>query len=288
MIKKLLSLLPDELYLKIMYYYHFRRGLDLKSPKTFNEKLQWLKLNDRKDIYTEMVDKVKAKSLVASIIGEEYIIPNLGVWKRAEDIDFSKLPNQFVLKCNHDSHGTVICRDKDKLNMDETREFLRKRLKTNGYQYGREWPYKNVEKCILAEPLIDDGSKSLIDYKVHNFNGIPKMILVCQDRFDEAGMVEDFYSEDWLHLDVKRPGSKDGKIIDKPDELDDLLRVSSILSKNIPFLRTDFYIVNHRLLFSELTFFPASGFQRFLPDSYDLYLGGLLDINADSFHLEVK
>lgn len=272
-IKSIGRYLPDSLYLKIQYYYQFKRLPDLHNPQTFNEKLQWLKLYDHNPLYTTMVDKVKAKEYVGARIGEKYIIPTLGVWKSAEEIDFDSLPAQFVIKCNHDSHGVIVCKDKSKLDVEEVRNRLGKRLKNSGYSYGREWPYKNVERRILAEQFVSDESGELIDYKIHCFNGEPKFVLVCQERFSGTGLKEDFYDLSWNLMDVKRPNAESGIPVQRPDAFDEMLELSKVLSKGVPFLRTDFYFTHGKILFGELTLFPASGFRRFVPESYDKLFG---------------
>ncbi len=272
------SFLPDSIYLKIKYYYHFKKLPNLQKPQTFNEKLQWLKLYDRNPLYTTMVDKVKVKEYVGTRVGEEYIIPTLGVWERAEEITFDSLPVQFVIKCNHDSHGVIVCKDKSKLDVEVVKSRLEKRLSVSGYSYGREWPYKNVERRILAEQLISDESGELLDYKIHCFNGEPKFVLVCQDRFSETGLKEDFYDLSWNVMDVERPNVKHGTSIEKPARLDEMIDLARTLSKGIPFLRTDFYYTQGKILFGELTFFPASGFQRFVPDKYDEIFGSWIQL----------
>ena len=278
-IKKLLRKIPDPMYLTIKYRHHFGKRPDLRHPKTFNEKLQWLKLHDRRPIYTTMVDKVQAKDYVAGIIGEEHIIPTLGVWESADEIDFNALPDRFVIKCNHDSHGVIVCKDKSKLDEAAVRAKLNRRLTTyNGYYYGREWPYKNVEKRIIAEEYISDGSEELTDYKVHNFNGEPRFILVCRERFSGSGLKEDFYDTDWNLMDVRRPGVGRGEPLARPKELGEMLELSRVLSRGVPFLRTDFYCVGGRVLFGELTLYPASGFQPFEPASYDRTFGDWIDL----------
>lgn len=266
--------MSDEQYLKIAYRIRMGKKLDLDNPKTFNEKLQWLKLHDRRPEYTQMVDKIEAKKLVAKAIGEEYIIPTLGVWNHFDEIDFAKLPDQFVLKCSHDSGGLVICRDKSKLDKVAAKKKIEACLKHNFYWGQREWPYKNVKPRILAEPYLTDGSGELPDYKVHSFNGVPKVILVCRDRFADSGLTEDFYTTAWEHLDVKRPEHSNAIKPDAvPGELAEMVELSQKLSEHIPFLRTDFYTIDHKLYFGELTFFPSSGFAGFEPKKYDKILG---------------
>ena len=276
----------DALYLKLKYYVNFRKTLNLENPKTFNEKIQWLKLHDRRPEYTTMVDKVEAKKYVASVIGEDHIIPTLTVYERAEDIDFDALPNQFVLKCSHDSGGIVICTDKSKLDREAAVRKLSKGLKSNYFYQTREWPYRNVKPKVLAEQYMsDDGENGLTDYKVHNFNGTPGMILVCRDRFGEGGMTEDFYNAQWEHLDISRTAHPNASTtVGKPAELDEMLRLSRELSKDIPFVRTDFYTVGHKVYFGELTFYPASGMKPFVPDEWDYKVGTMLQLSVDNQH----
>ena len=269
---------PDETYLKIKYRSAFGEKLDLKNPETFNEKLQWLKLYDRKPIYSTMVDKYEVKKYVASIIGEEYIIPTLGVWNRFEDINFDDLPNQFVLKCTHDSGGVVICKDKSILDIDAARKKINKSLRTNYYLRSKEWPYKNVRPRIIAEQYMEDTlEQELSDYKIHSFNGVPKVILVCKDRFSDLGLTEDFFDQNWTHLEVcrkKHPNSSEE--IKRPKELDKMLGLAETLSRDVPFLRSDFYTIDDKVYFGELTFFPASGFEGFKPEKFDKELGDWL------------
>lgn len=274
---------PDFLYLKALYYLAFDKKLNLKEPCTFNEKLQWLKLNTRNPNYTQMVDKNEVKKYVANIIGEKYIIPTLDVLDSVDEIDLDKLPKQFVIKCTHDSGGIVVCKDKSKLNFAEIEKKINLSLKKNFYWHGREWPYKNVVPKIIIEQYIEDlETKELRDYKVHNFNNGEQIILVCRDRFSKAGMTEDFFDENWNHLNIKRPGHEwSEEKIKEPENLEEMLELSRELSKDIPFLRTDFYEVNHKLYFGELTFFPSSGFIGFEPNEWDKIWGDKIIIDGE-------
>ena len=271
--------MPDEKYLRLMYKARTGSYLNLKRPNSFNEKIQWLKLYDRNPVYHAMVDKYESKKYVARMIGEDYIIPTLDLWDRVEDIDFSSLPMQFVLKCTHDSHGIVICKDKQKLNIPKAKKVLKKGLKRDYYLPYREWVYKDLSHRILAEEFISEDEATPADYKVHNFNGEPKIILVCKGRYEDQGLTEDFYDCEWNHLDVKRPHIPNAKEpIPKPDLLEELLEVSRKLSQGIPFVRTDFYLIKGKLLFGEMTFYPASGFETFEPKSFDRILGDYLSL----------
>lgn len=185
-----LKTMPDEKYLKLMFRARMGKKLNLDEPQTFNEKLQWLKLYNRKPEYTRMVDKYEAKAYVAERIGAEHIIPTLGIWNSFDEIDFNKLPMQFVLKCTHDSGGLVICKDKEKLDIKAAREKIEKSLKNSYYDWGREWPYKDVKPRIIAEQYMADN---LRDYKLFCFDSIPRMTLVCSERFTKDGVKEDFY-----------------------------------------------------------------------------------------------
>lgn len=278
---KLSLLVPDRWYIMAKYYKNFGKLPNFKNPKTFNEKLQWLKLYDHRPEYIRMVDKYEAKKYAAEIIGDEYIIPTLGVWDKAENIDFDSLPNQFVLKATHDSGRVIICKDKSKLDVKKAIDEMRLSLSRNFYAVTREWPYKNVKPRIIAEKYLQDiNGDDLKDYKVHNFNGVPRIILVCQNRFKETGLTEDFYSQQWKHLDISRPGHPNSKIeTPRPQELDMMLELSKMLAKGTSFMRTDFYTINHHVYFGEITLYPASGTVPFIPDEVDYLLGSWIDLH---------
>lgn len=278
-IKKLLKLLPDYIFLQIKYRYKFNKKLDLKKPQTFNEKLQWLKLYDRNPEYTKMVDKYEVKKYVANIIRKEYIIPTIRIYDKFEDIDFETLPNQFVIKCTHDSGGLVICEDKTKLEINEARKKINKSLKRNYYYVGREWPYKNVKPRIIVEKYMENNSgEEIIDYKLFCFNGVPRIILVCSERFSSKNMCETWFDEDWNYLDITENNHRTDKTIKCPINFDEMKILARKLSDGIPFLRCDFYEVNEKIYFGELTFFPASGFEKFEPNEWDKKLGDMLEL----------
>ena len=268
----------DKKYLELKYKSILGKKLDLKNPKTFNEKLQWLKLYDRKDIYTTMVDKFAVKEYVSNIIGKEYIIPTLATYKNFDDIDFDSLPKQFVLKCTHDSGGIVIVDDKEKLNMKSAKEKITKSLNRNFYYHGREWPYKNVKPQILVEKFMkDEHSNELIDYKVMCFNGVPQMIFTCTDRYTD-GLKVTFFDLDWNKLPFERHYPSSKKNIAKPQNLDLMLDLSKKLSADIPFVRLDWYETNGKLYFGEYTFYPGDGYEEFTPEKWDYELGKLLEL----------
>ena len=286
MIRKFYFLFPsDALYLKIIYRLEMGHKLDLKNPHTFTEKLQWLKIYDRKQEYIQMVDKIKAKEYVARIIGDEYIIPTLGTWNHFDEIDFSKLPRQFVLKSNQGGAGggVVICRDKEKFDMDRARRKLEHSLKVNCYPKYREWPYKNISSMIFAESFIFDkiakNETDLIDYKWFCFNGEPRYCQVIQNRSTKETI--DFFDTEWNHQSFVglNPSAKSATIQPKrPLHLDKMMSIAKTLAKNILFCRIDLYEVNNCVYFGEITFYPASGFGRFAPARYDEILGEMLHL----------
>ncbi len=276
-IKKLLKLLPDYIFLQIKYRYKFNKKLDLKKPQTFNEKLQWLKLYDRNPEYTKMVDKYEAKKYVANIIGEEYIIPTLGVYDKFEDINFATLPNQFVIKCTHDSGGLIICKDKTKLNIKEARKKINKSLKRNYFYTGREWPYKNVKPRIIAEQyMVDESGTELKDYKFFCFNGEPKLLFVAKDR--PYATKFNYYDMDFKKLPFKQHYENFNDYIEKPKGFEKMVELSKKLSKDIPHVRVDFYDINGKVYFGELTFYHFSGFEKFEPEKWDRKLGDMLKL----------
>ena len=273
--------LTDAAYIRKIFRAKMGYEIDLDNPQTFNEKLQWLKLHNRRPEYTMMADKFSVRDYVAKQLGEEYLIPLLGVWENPDEIDFDALPNQFVLKCNHNSGlGMCICKDKSTLNIEKVKAELRKGLAQDYYLCGREWPYKNVPRKIIAEKYMEeeDGS-DLRDYKIHCFHGEPQFILVCSDRFADGGLREDFYDTSWKRMDLRRPqhpNSAQGT--PRPEKLEQMLEKARILAKSIPFARIDFYVINQKIYFGEITFFPASGFEKFEPEEADRKLGAMLKL----------
>lgn len=270
--------IPDELYIKICYRAAFGKWPNLDNPTTFNEKLNWLKLHDHKPIYTKMVDKYEAKKYVADIIGDEYIIPTLGVWEHFEDIDFEKLPNQFVLKCTHDSGGVVICQDKNTFDKLAAQKIIEKSLKREFYYVAREWPYKNVRPRIIAEEyMVDESQHELKDYKVFNFNGEPKIIQVDYDRFLKHR--RDLYNVKWEKLEcLFMYETKPNHEVIRPHKLTEMLNVARKLAEGHPFIRTDFYSIGDKIYFGEMTFYPEAGFGIWSPRDMDEEIGEWLEI----------
>lgn len=276
--RNIAKLLPDKLYLSIKYRTHFGYWMDWQNPKNFCEKLQWLKIYDKHPEYTQMVDKVAAKDYVAGIIGDEYIIPTLGVYNSADEIDFEKLPNQFVLKCTHDSGGVIVCKDKSKLNTTAVKKKLANGLKRTYVIQTREYPYKDVPRRIIAEQYMEDESgHELKDYKFFCFHGEPRIIQLDFDRFTQHK--KNLYTLEWelLPFSFNYPSHPEC-VFPKPDGLEKMIALARILSKGIPFVRVDLYNINGKIYFGELTFFPASGVGRFTPHEWDYKLGELIHL----------
>jgi len=272
--------LPDAIYLKLLYKDFIGKKLDLDNPKTFNEKMQWLKLFDRKPEYINMVDKYEVKKYITDIIGSEYIIPTLGIYEKFDDIDFDKLPNQFVIKCTHDSGGIVICKDKENLDLKQTRKTINKFLKRKYYFFNREWPYKNVRPRIIIEKYMEDEKeKELIDYKIMCFNGEAKLEFTCSERFSNDGLKVTFFDNEWNKLPFERKYESSKKEIKKPSNFEKMIELSEKISKDIIFLRVDWYEINGKLYFGENTFFPGSGLEKFKPEEWDLKLGNLIKLH---------
>lgn len=272
--------ISDTLYLKLFFKVMMNQKLDLENPRTFNEKLQWLKLYDHNPEYTIMVDKYAVKDYVADKIGKEYIIPTLGVWDSFDYIDFDELPDRFVLKCTHDSGGLVICNDKKTLDLANARNKLEQSMKRNYYWNGREWPYKNVRPRILAEQYMGNGSSDhLKDYKLFCFGGVPRMTLVCSERFSKDGLREDFFDENWNHLPIKRKTHENSILsIECPEQYELMKQLAAKISDKMIFTRIDFYEISNKVYFGEITFYPACGFEGFEPDEWDLKLGQWIKI----------
>lgn len=291
---------PDKIYLGILYKSIFRKKINWDNPKTFNEKLQWLKLYDRKPIYTTLVDKYSVKKYVADKIGEQYIIPTLGVWDKFDDINFDKLPNQFVLKCTHDSGGLAICRDKTKFDVESAKKKIEQSLKRNYFWPGREWPYKNVCPRIIAEKYICDASKedlpdfklmwlhsdidksdNLNDYKFYCFNGAVKFVMVNTDRNSTTPTKADYFDSNYKWLDFKWGYDHANTPPPKPSKFNEMISIAEKLSKGIPHVRVDLYECHDCIYFGELTFFDGGGFEKFTPEKWDEKVGSLIELPAN-------
>ena len=267
--------ISDKVYLKNAYKSGMGKKLNIKSPKTYNEKLQWLKLYDRNPLYTSLVDKYEVKKYIADKIGEEYVIPTLGVWDNFDDIDFDTLPNQFVLKCTHDSGGLVICKDKNHLDIESARKRIETSLKRNYFWFGREWPYKNVKPRIIAETYIEDHeTKELRDYKFFCFNGEVKALFVASERQKKGEEVKfDFFDTDFNHLPIRQGHPNAVTPPSPPSQFEKMKQFSRELSKDFPHVRVDFYESNGKIYFGELTFYHFSGMKPFHPEEWDYTFG---------------
>jgi hypothetical protein len=277
--KGLLKWLSDKNFLKLRFYCETGYKLDLNDPLSFNEKMQWLKLYDHNQDYINYVDKIEARKIIAEKIGEEYLVPVLGIYNSIEDINFDKLPDRFVLKCTHDSGGVVICNDKNNFDIRKAKKKLEKFLRRNFYHYGREWPYKHITPRIICEEFIEDEvSNELRDYKLMCFNGEVKCSFVCLNRNTPSGLNVDFYDLDWNRMPLERRYPNSGKVVNKPFNYNKMIEISEVLSKDLPFIRVDFYEVNNKLYVGELTLYPGSGFEEFTPVSYDYLLGSWIKL----------
>ena len=276
--------LPDDIendkkYLTVLYRRAFGKKPDFDNPRTYNEKLQWLKLYNRRPEYTMMVDKYEVKDYVASVIGEEYVIKALGVWDKFEDIDFDSLPERFVLKCTHDSGGIAICRDKVSFDKEKAGRVLGRSLCNNYYYRGREWPYKNVKPRIIAEEYLEDESDGeLRDYKFFCFNGEVKAMYVNTDRFSSGGTCSDFFDADFNHLPFRHGYPNAKTLPHKPENFELMKELAGKLSRGIPHARIDFYEVNGKVYFGEITFFHWSGLTPFKPEEWDYTFGSWLTL----------
>lgn len=277
--------LPDATYLKLLYRFKMGHRLDLRNPQTFTEKIQWLKLYNRKPEYTKMVDKYAVKEYVAKKIGEEYIIPTLGVWDKPEDIDWASLPNKFVLKTTHGGGGggVVICKDKATFDKTTAIAKLKESMASDIYSYLREWPYKNVPKRIIAEQFLapekSPAPKDLPDYKFFCFNGEPKYCQVIRDRLTKETI--DFYDMDWNHMPFVglNPVARNGLTpVARPGNLDEMKEICCKLADSKTFVRVDLYVIDDKSYFGELTFYPASGMGVFTPEEWNGKLGDLLTL----------
>lgn len=271
--RHLLNFLPDEIYLKILFKAKLGTKLNLETPKTFNEKLQWLKIYQRDPKLTTYVDKYAVRDYVSETIGDEYLIPLIKSYSSVEEINWEELPDQFVLKCNHGSGTNIICNNKNNLNIKQEEKKLHKWLKTNWFWFAREWPYKNIKKKIVCEKyMVDESGKELKDYKIFCFNGEPKIIEVDFGLF--TNHKRNIYDLEWNHLNVSLERPFDSTVeIKKPEKLEKIISLARELSKDIPFVRVDFYYINGEIFFGELTLFHGAGLNNIEPKSFDKLMG---------------
>ena len=272
--------IPDKTYLKLIFRVIMKKKLDLKNPKTYSEKLQWIKLYDRNPLYVRLVDKYEVKEYIKEKIGSEYVIPTIGIWDRVEDIPFDQLPSQFVLKCTHDSGGIIICKDKDQFDVKKAKKELNKYLHKSFYWYGREWPYKQVKPRIIAEKYMEDSkTHELRDYKFFSFDGQVKALFIAtgrQNPNDETRF--DFFNESFNHLDLINGHPNADIVPEKPVCFDEMKSLAASLSIGIPQVRIDFYEVNGRVYFGEMTFFHWCGLKPFEPEKWDEIFGSWITL----------
>lgn len=280
--KQKFNWLPDKPYLDLMFRARMGYRLNFDYPVSFNEKMQWLKLYNRHDYFTSLVDKYEVRGFIKETIGEQYLIPLVGYWDDVDKINFDALPKQFVLKCNHNSGtGMCICRDKNTLEIGKVKEDLKKGLAENYYLIHREWPYKNVKRKVICEKyMVDESGYELKDYKFFVFNGEPCYIQVDYDRFTDHH--RNFYDLDWKYqpFTTLYPTNPNKKIV-KPVNLDEMINIARKIAskiKDTPFVRIDLYNVNGRVFFGEITFFHGSGYEKFYPSEFDIKLGKMITI----------
>lgn len=271
--------MSDERYLRTAYRIRMGREMNITSPQTYNDKLQWLKLYDRRPLYSKLVDKYEAKKLVAEIIGEQYIIPTIGVWNHFDEIDIDKLPDQFVLKCTHDSGGLVICKDKKVFNRKAAKRKIERCLRHNFYWGQREWPYKDVKPRIIAEPFLEDKkTHELRDYKFFTFDGDVKAMFIATERGSKEETKFDFFDEEFNHLPFTNGHPNADVMPEKPVHFVEMKMLASKLGKGIPQVRVDLYEYDGKVLFGEMTFFHWSGMVPFDPEKWDYTFGSWIKL----------
>lgn len=277
----LLKFIPDRIYLKAVFKAETGYPLNLTHPKTYNEKLQWIKLFDRNPDYVVYADKYRVRNYIAKTIGTRYLVPLIGVYSNADDIPWDEFPDRFVLKCNHASGTNIICRNKKELNIVQTKKQLNAWLKKDPYCGAREWCYKGIKPCIICEELIEtrDGNTP-DDYKFMCFNGVPRLIQLHHDRFGNHTL--DYYTPEWQKAEIKRVDANiSTNIIPKPDKLDEMLEIAKVLSKDMYFARIDMYFVEGKIYFGEITMYPTGGFSTFEKYEDDLLLGSYIKLPID-------
>lgn len=275
---ELSKLVPDRIYLEHRYKRLMGKKLNLNPPITFNEKLNWMKLYDRNPIYTRLADKYSAREYVKEKIGDEYLVPLLGVWDTVQDIKIDSLPNSFVLKCTHDSGSYIICKDKASFNLDEAKKKLQKALKTNYFYYSREWAYKNIKPRIIAEKYLEDlNDRETRDYKFFLFDGEPRFFYIATDR--GIGRTKfDFYDMNFEHLNVRQHYPNASKELHAPKNFNKMVELARVLASGLRHVRVDFYEVNGKIYFSEFTFYNNGGITAFEPDDWDYRFGEWMKI----------
>lgn len=278
-----LSFLPDKMYLQIFYFATTGKFINFKNPKGYNEKLQWLKVNNRRPEYSSLVDKLAVREHIKEVLGEEYLFPLLGYWENFDDIDFSALPEQFVLKCNHDSGSTKVIKDKSALteeNIAELKSHFDRRMKRDFFYAGREYPYKGIKPYIIAEQMMIDEAhpeNSIEDYKFFCFNGEPKVVLIVTDRSTDCRF--DYFDMNFNHLDIIDHCPHSDKQISKPKCFDEMKEIAARLSKNMKTVRMDLYEINGKIYFGEYTFFSGGGFDLYVQPEWERQMGDWIDLS---------
>ena len=295
--RKILACLPPRVSIQVRFFYNHRRFVDFRNPKSFCEKIQWLKVYSKNPLYTTLVDKVLVKDFVAKVIGEEYIIPTIAVWDNPSEIDWSLLPQRFVLKTNHagGSAGVVICKNKDIFNKEEAVVKLWKSYNVNSYSVSKEFPYKNIKRKVFAERYMvpndkeNDQNYDLPDYKFFCFNGEPLYCQVIRNR--NSGETIDFYDMEWNHQEFVglNPSARNGLTpVARPECFEQMKDVCRKLAKSLPFVRVDLYVVDGKMYFGELTFYPASGMGVFYPREWDDKLGEMIKLPCNIMNGEIS
>lgn len=277
-----LNWMSDEMYLKFVFKGFLNKKLNLENPRSFSEKLQWLKLHDRKPEYSNYADKYEVRKHIAETIGEKYLIPLLGIYDCVDEIDWKSLPNKFVLKCTHGSTSNIICTDKEKLDIEASKIKLKKWMKKNWYWYGREWPYKYIKPRIICEKFISDKDTTPDDYKVLCFDGKAKLIEVHMDRFENHK--QDFYDEKWNKKLISQGNTISDIVYPKPIELEKMIELSEKLAADMIHVRIDWFIAYNKLYFGEITFYDGSGFMPFVREEYDYLLGSWIHLPIDKIN----
>lgn len=280
LLRRMANALPDRMYISLQFKRIMGRFPNLKHPKTFNEKLQWLKLNDRKDLYTKLADKYAVRDYVKEILGEDYLVPLYGVWNRAEEIQWDELPERFVLKCTHDGGSVIVCRNKAAFDQEVAMKKLNGALKRSAYSYGREWPYKNIVPHIIAEQYLDNGDDAgLVDYKFYCFGGEPRYLYVSKGLENHATATITFYELNGKRAPFQRtdyPQTEEDHVF--PENYSEMIEYARKIAKKVnnSFVRVDLYNVKGHVYFSEITFTPCSGYMKMKPEEWDRKLGDLV------------
>jgi len=267
---------PDRIFLLLLYQIRVGKRLNLRNPRSFTEKIQWLKLNWRDDIITRCSDKYQVRKFVEERIGPEILKELYGVYEKPEDIDLTKLPDAFVLKANHGCKQNIFCKKKSDLDWNHSVGLLKKYLKENLYPTTREWAYKNIVPRIICEEYLTKNGETLYEYCFYCYDGVPRLVEINEYQA-ELHRVNMF--DLGLNLLENRYGSLPlPQPVIRPPQFDRMLEYSTILSKGFPFLRVDLLCVNNRIYFGEMTFFPLAGLLKISPESFDYFLGAYLQL----------